>query len=102
MIIGERGPPGLLPDERTFYACSPFRVAMTAYLIGNGYGPAHAARAIRLLPEWTRWCAQQSGVPDNLAAPSVAAAQTAAAALDKQDAEELPDPTDTAPFRHQE
>ena len=34
--------------------------------------------------------------------PSIAAAQSAAGALDKQDAEELPDPADTTPFRHQE
>jgi hypothetical protein len=97
-IIGEWGP-GLPLDERSFYACSPFRVAMTAHMIGNGYDPAYASRAIRVLPEWTQWCAQQSGLPDNLAAPSIAAARTAA---DKQDAEEQPDPTDTTPFRHQE
>ena len=47
------------------------------------------------------WCAQQSGIPENLAEPSVAIAGTAAEALDKQDAEELADPTDTTPFRHQ-
>lgn len=100
-IIGEWGT-GRSLDERSFYACSPFRVAMTAHLIGNDYEPAHASRAIRLLPEWTQWCAQQSGLPDNLAAPSIAAARTAADALDKQDAEEQPDPTVTTPFRHQE
>ena len=100
-IIGEWGP-GLPLDERSFYACSPFRVAMTAHLIGNGYEPGYASRAIRLLPEWTQWCAQQSGLPDNLAAPSIAAARTAADALDQQDAAEQPDPTDTTPFRHQE
>ena len=100
-IIGEWGP-GLPLDERSFYACSPFRVAMTAHLIGNGYEPGYASRAIRLLPEWTQWCAQQSGLPDNLAAPSIAAARTAAEALDQQDPAEQPDPTDTTPFRHQE
>jgi hypothetical protein len=101
IIVGEWGP-GLPPDERSFYACSPFRVAMTAHLIGTGYEPAYASRAIRLLPEWTQWCAQQSGIPGDLAAPSIAAARGAAEALDKQDAEELPDPADTTPFRHQE
>jgi hypothetical protein len=100
-IIGEWGP-GRPLDERSFYACSPFRVAMTAHLIGDGYEPAHASRAIRLLPEWTQWCAEQSAIPSNLAAPSIAAARSAVDALDRQDAEELPDPTDTAPFRHQE
>jgi hypothetical protein len=101
MIIGEWGP-GLPLDERSFYACSPFRVAMTAHLIRDGYEPAYASRAIRLLPEWTQWCAQQSAIPGNLAAPSIAAARSAVDALDKQDAEELPDPADTTPFRHQE
>jgi len=101
MIIDEWGS-GLRLGERSFYACSPFRVAMTAHLIGNDHEPAHASRMIRLLPEWTQWCAQQSGIPDNLAAPSVAAARRAVDALDKQDAEELPDPGNTTPFRHQE
>jgi hypothetical protein len=101
MIMDEWGP-GLPPDERSFYACSPFRVLMTAHLIGNAYEPAHASRVIRLLPEWTEWCAQQSGIPASLAASSIAAARGAVDALDKQDAEELPDPADTTPFRHQE
>lgn len=100
-IIGEWGP-GHHLDERSFYACSPFRVAMTAHLIGDNYEPSYASRAIRLLPEWTQWCAQQAGIPENLAEPSVAIARTAADALDKQDAEELADPTDTMPFRHRE
>jgi hypothetical protein len=89
-------------DERSFFSCSPFRVAMTAYLIGESYEPAYANRAIRLLPEWAEWCAQRSGIPDDLAAPSIAAARTAADALDKQAAEEQPDPADTTPFRHHE
>jgi hypothetical protein len=46
-IIGEWGP-GHHLDERSFYACSPFRVAMTAHMIGNDYDPAHASLAIRL------------------------------------------------------
>lgn len=100
-IIGEWGPRRHL-DERSFYACSPFRVAMTAHLIGNDYEPSYANRAIRLLPEWTQWCAEQSGIPENLAEPAVAIARTAANALDKQDAAELADPTDTTPFRHRE
>ena len=99
-IIGEWGPNHHL-DERSFYACSPFRVAMTAHLIGVGYEPSYANRAIRLLPEWTQWCAQQSGIPENLAEASVAMARSAADALDTQDAAEF-GPMDTTPFRHQE
>ena len=100
-IIGEWGP-GRPLDERSFYACSPFRVAMTAHLIDDGYVPAYATRAIRLLPAWTQWCAEQSGIPDDLAAQSIAVARTAADALDEQDFEEQPDPTETTPFRHHE
>jgi hypothetical protein len=55
-----------------------------------------------MLPEWTQWCAEQSGLPGHLAAPSIAAARAAAAALDKQDADDQPDPTETTAFRHQE
>jgi hypothetical protein len=99
-IIDKWGPGAL--DERSFYACSPFRVAMTAHMIGVAYEPAFASRAIRLLPEWTQWCARQSGIPENLAEPSVAIARNVADALDKQDAEELANPMDTTPFRHQE
>jgi hypothetical protein len=100
-IIGEWGP-GLPMGERSFYACSPFRVAMTAHMIGVQYGSAYASRAIRLLPEWTEWCAQQAGIRDNLAEPAIAVARAAADALAKQNPDELPDPTDTMPFRHQE
>jgi hypothetical protein len=100
-VIAKWGP-GHPLDERAFYACSPFRVAMTAHMIGVEYEPAFASRAIRLLPEWTQWCAQQSGIPENLAEPSVAIARNVADALDKQDAEELANPMDTTPFRHQE
>ena len=89
-------------DEGSFYACSPFRVAMTAHLIGDNYESAYANRAIRLLPEWVEWCTQQSRVPDELAAPSIALARTAARALDTHAAEEQPDPAITTPFRHRE
>lgn len=75
---------------------------MREEMIGVEYEPAFASRAIRLLPEWTQWCAQQSGIPENLAEPSVAIARAAADALDKQDAEKLADPTDTTSFRHRE
>jgi hypothetical protein len=72
--IGEWGP-GHHPDERSFYACSPYRVTMTAHIIGNDYEPDYARRAIRLLPEWTQWCAEQAGVDGDAAARSLAAAR---------------------------
>ncbi|MGH3263446.1 MAG: hypothetical protein ACRDNS_15800, partial [Trebonia sp.] len=90
-IISDWGP-GVPLDEQSFYACSPFRVAMTAHLIMEGFEPGYASRAIRLLPEWTQWCAQKSGIPDNLAAPSIAAARSAVDTLDTPDAEKLPSP----------
>src|ERR1022692_3982942 len=49
------------PDERSFYACSPHRIEMAAHLIREGYFAGYANPALRLLPEWTQWCIEQSG-----------------------------------------
>ena len=48
---------------------------MTARLIRDGYLPDHANEALRLLPEWTQWCIEQSGLTGDLAARSRAAAE---------------------------
>jgi hypothetical protein len=101
IIVDEWGPVSS-PDEGSFYACSPFRVALAAHLISNAYGLDHARRAIRLLPEWTQWCIEQSGIPESLARPSIEAADRAVDALDKLVTEGLPDPTESTPFRHRE
>jgi hypothetical protein len=53
--------PGPPPGERSRYASSPHRIEMTARLVRDGYLPDHANEALRLLPEWTQWCIEQSG-----------------------------------------
>ena len=54
---------------------------MAARVIRDAYPPDHANVALRLLPEWTQWCIEQSGLAGDLAARSRAAALTEAAAL---------------------
>jgi hypothetical protein len=100
-ILQEWGPRAD-PGERSRYACSPHRIEMAAHLIRDGYFPDAANTALRLLPEWTRWCIGQSGLNGDFAARSRAAALTEAAALLD---EQTPDPAaerDEAPFRRQE
>jgi hypothetical protein len=100
LILYEWGPP-VRAEERSRYACSPHRIEMTARLIRDGYYPDHANEALRLLPEWTQWCIEQSGLAADLAARSRAAALTEATAL--VDEEEAPTiQPDEGPFRRQE
>ena len=103
-ILGEWGP-GAGPDERSFYACSPHRIEMAAHLIREGYFADYANPALLLLPEWTQWCIEQSGLDgDIVAARSLDAARSAASALldDDDDDDEPVDRSDEAPFRRQE
>jgi hypothetical protein len=79
-ILQEWGPP-THPEERSRYACSPHRIEMAAHLIRDGYYPDDANAALRLLPEWTQWCIEQSGLDGDFAARSRATALTEAAAL---------------------
>jgi hypothetical protein len=79
-IVYEWGPQAH-PEERSRYACSPHRIEMAAHLIREGHFPDHANAALRLLPEWTRWCIGQSGLDGDFAARSRGAALTEAAAL---------------------
>jgi hypothetical protein len=79
-ILYEWGPEPPL-DERSRYASSPHRIEMAARLIRDAYLPDHANVALRLLPEWTQWCSQQSGLSADLAARSRAAALTEAIAI---------------------
>ena len=108
-ILHEWGP-SAHPGERSRYACSPHRIEMAAHLIREGYFPDYANAALRLLPEWTQWCIEQSGLTADFAARSRAAALTEAAALLDQ---ETHDPVDQethdpaaerteAPLRRQE
>ncbi len=59
-ILHEWGPRAH-PGERSRYACSPHRIEMAAHLIRDGYLPDYASAALRLLPEWTRWCISRPG-----------------------------------------
>ena len=100
-ILGEWGPHEN-PDERSFYACSPHRTEMAAHLIREGYVADYANLALRLLPEWTEWCIEQSGLDGDAAARSRKAASSAASVLvADEDVEPTPE-EDEAPFRRQE
>ena len=100
-ILGEWGPREN-PDERSFYACSPHRIEMAAHLIREGYFADYANPALRLLPEWTEWCIEQSGLNGDAAARSRKAARSAASVLvDAEDDKPAPE-DDEAPFRRHE
>jgi len=79
-ILAEWGP-GESPDQRSFFGCSPHRIEMAAHLIREGYIADDANPALRLLPEWTEWCIEQSGLDGDAAAQSRRAARAAASAL---------------------
>ncbi len=100
-ILQEWGPRAL-PGERSRYACSPHRIGSAAHLIRDGYFPDHANAALRLLPEWTQWCIEQSGLTGDFAARSRAAALTEAAALVDQETHHPAAERNEAPFRRQE
>ena len=100
-ILQEWGPRKPL-DERSVYACSPHRIEMTARLIRDGYHAGYANAALRLLPPWTQWCIEQSGLDGDLAALSRDAALTEAAALVDDETDTHRDSYEKAPFRRQE
>jgi hypothetical protein len=100
-ILQEWGTPAHA-GERSRYACSPHRIEMTARLIRDGYYPDHANAALRLLPEWTQWCIEQSGLNGDFAARSRAAALTEAGALADGEAHNPSAGQSEAPFRRQE
>lgn len=58
-IIGEWGPHELIGEDLFYGGCSPHRVEYAAHLIGDGYLEDYATRALRLLPDWVRWCASE-------------------------------------------
>ena len=78
--IHEEWGPHEYPDERSFCACSPHRIEMAAHLIRESYLADHANRALRLLPEWTQWCIERTGLDGDAAARSREAARSAASA----------------------
>lgn len=100
-ILGEWGPHEN-PDERSFYACSPHRIEMAAHLIREGYYPDDANAALRLLPEWTQWCIERSGLGGDAAARSREAARAATSVLVDDEDDEPVAEDDEAPFRRHE
>jgi hypothetical protein len=100
-LLEEWGP-SKSPDERTFYACSPHRIEMTARLLRDGYFPDYANAALRLLPEWTEWCIEQSGLDSDAAARSREAARSEASELVDGEAGRPVIEDDTTPFRRPE
>jgi hypothetical protein len=101
-IISEEWGPHEYPDERSFYACSPHRIEMAAHLIRGSYFADHANPALRLLPEWTQWCIERTGLDGDAAARSREAARSAASALVHDEDDEPATEDDKAPFRRQE
>lgn len=100
-VLSEWGPHENL-DERSFYACSPHRIEMAAHLIREGYYPDDANMALRLLPAWTQWCIEQTGLDGNAARRSREAARSATSVLVGDEADEQVAEDDEAPFRRQE
>jgi len=90
------------PDEQSSYACSPHRIEMAAHLIRESYFADHANPALRLLPEWTQWCIERTGLDGDAAARSRQAARSAASALVHDEDDEPTAGDDEAPFRRQE
>jgi hypothetical protein len=100
--ISDMWGPHAYPDERSFCACSPHRIEMAAHLIRESYFAEYANPALRLLPEWTEWCIQRTGLGGDAAARSRAAARSAASALVHDEDDEPAAEDDKAPFRRQE
>jgi hypothetical protein len=101
IILDEWGP-STYPGERSRYACSPHRIELAARLIRDVYLADYANAALRLLPEWTQWCIEQSGTNADLAARSRAAALIEAAALVDGEKHAPAAQQNEPPFRRQE
>jgi hypothetical protein len=100
-IIYQWGPEPPL-GERSRYATPPHRIEMAARVIRDAYPADHANEALRLLPEWTQWCIEQSGLTGDLASRSRGAALTEAAALVDEEKNARAAQQDEPPFRRQE
>lgn len=57
---------GASQDEGLFLTCSPHRVVGTSQAIGDYYLDEFAAELQALFPDWVRWIAEQTGLPDSL------------------------------------
>jgi hypothetical protein len=88
-------------DDLGFRACSPHRIETAARLIRNGHYGERARPAITLLPDWTQWCAERTGLSGDAADRARGAATSAAATLADASAA-VPDHADSGPFRRPE
>jgi hypothetical protein len=101
-ILLEEWGPGKSPDGRAFYACSPHRIEVAARVLRDAYFPDFANAALRLLPEWTEWCIEQSGLDGDAAARSREVARSAASELVDDEGHKPVTEDDTTPFRRLE
>lgn len=90
IIADQWGPVQSVPDERVSRGCSPHRIRQTATLIRD-------TRVLTLLPEWTQWCIDSTGLTGE---PAQRALQTAAAAASPRPARRAPE--DEGPWRVRE
>jgi hypothetical protein len=100
IILQEWGPAHA--GELSRYACSPHRIEMAAHVIRDAYLADYANAALRLLPEWTQWCIELSGLTGDHAARSRAAALTESIALVDEEKHSPATQQDEPPFRRQE
>ena len=100
--IHEEWGPHNYPDERSFYACSPHRIEMAAHVIRTSYLADYSNSALRLLPEWTEWCIERTGLNGDAADRSGQAASSEASALVRDQDAEPTAADEKVPFRRQE
>jgi hypothetical protein len=62
-------------DEVLFLTCSPHRVAERVHAVHGFYLPEFAAELLELFPEWVRWIAEQTGLPEPLLERSLASCE---------------------------
>ena len=75
---------------------------MVARLIREGYFAEYANPALRLLPEWTQWCIERTGLDGDAAARSCEAARSTASTLTDDEDDEPTAEDDRTPFRRRE
>jgi len=63
---------------------------------------SYANPALRLLPEWTEWCIEQTGLNGDAAARPRKAARSVASVLVDDEDDESADEDDKTPFRRHE
>jgi hypothetical protein len=62
LIADQWGPVRSVPDDRVSRGCSPHRIRQTATLIRDARLAEGTNAALKLLPEWTQWCIDSTGL----------------------------------------